>query len=163
MWITQDERRLLRGYYRLIGDIQAEEAFRVDGLGLILTFWGYRKEIPKYEDPPAPETPISEHEALKRAIRLVIQNRNRVKKANSLLVARNLIKFTPHDSDENVVIISLTLDGYDLGRKYSGWLERSGLWFKEYRNHWLWLLFAMIGGGVIGKLLELIWASLVKH
>src|SRR5438445_8340734 len=139
MWITQDERRLLRGYYDLLGDIQAEEAFRLDDLGLLLTLWGYRKQIPKYEDAPSPENPVAGHEALKRAIRSVIQNRNRIKKANSLLVARNLIKFTPHQSDDNVVIISLTLDGHELGRKYSGWFERSGLWFKEYRNHWLWL------------------------
>lgn len=163
MWITQDERRLLRGYYELLGDIGTEEAFRLDGLGLLLTFWGYRKQIPKYEDAPLQENPVADHEAMKCAIRLVIQNRNRVKKANSLLVTGNLIKLTRRDSDESVLIISLTLDGYDLGRKYAGWLENSGLWFNEYRNHWLWLFLAIVGGGVIAKLVELIGANLGKH
>src|SRR5262245_57747259 len=117
MWISQDERRLLRGYYKLLGDVEAKEAFRIDELAVLLSFWGYHKQIPSYKDAPAlPEKPVTGHEAMKCAIRSLIQNRSRVKKANGLLVARNLIKVTSHDHDQNVVVTSLTLDGYDLGR-----------------------------------------------
>jgi hypothetical protein len=162
MWISKEERRLLRGYYDLLGGIGVEEAFRIDDLGRLLTFWGHRKKVPKYEDAVPVTVPVAAYDTLKCAIRSTIQNRFRIKKANDFLVARNLIKITPHDSGDGVIIISLTLDGYDLGKKYSGWLAKSGLWFEEYRNHWLWLFFAIVGGGLVSKLVESIWVRLVK-
>jgi|SRR5581483_5897810 len=157
MWLSRDERRLLRGYYGLIGDLHADESFRIDDLATLLTFWGYRRKIPTYQDHALPENPVVGHEVMRNAIRTLIQKRNRVKKANGLLVARNLIKVTPHNGDDGVVNISLTLDGFDLGRKYANWFEWSGHWFEAYRNHWLWLIFATIGGSLLVKLWERIW------
>jgi hypothetical protein len=57
-----------------------------------------------------------------------------------------------------VVLITLTVEGYDLGRKYARFLTRSGEWFEEYRNHWLWLIVAFFGGAIGAKVLELIVA-----
>jgi hypothetical protein len=42
--------------------------------------------------------------------------------------------------------VGFTLDGYDLARKYANWFTRSGLWFSEFKRHWLWLLFAFLAG-----------------
>jgi len=48
--------------------------------------------------------------------------------------------------------ISLTITGYDLGRKYNSWWKRSGLWFAEYKDHWFWLILGFLGG-IIGALI----------
>ena len=48
--------------------------------------------------------------------------------------------------------ISPTLAGYDLGRKYNSWWSKSGLWFAEYKNHWIWLIVSYIAG-IISMLL----------
>lgn len=42
--------------------------------------------------------------------------------------------------------VCLTLEGTDLARKYSSWLTRTGLWFAEYKHHWLWLVIAYFAG-----------------
>jgi len=42
--------------------------------------------------------------------------------------------------------VKLTLQGWDIGRKYSNCLIRSGLWFEEYKHHWLWIIVAYIAG-----------------
>ncbi len=49
--------------------------------------------------------------------------------------------------------VALTLKGCDLGRKYdsSFWIW-SGLWFKEYKDHWIWLIVCFLGG-IVGALL----------
>ena len=63
-----------------------------------------------------------------------------------------LIKIQKHDSLSDVRGISLTIDGYDLGRKYSKWFTRTGLCFAEYRSHWIWLIVSFFVG-IIGTVL----------
>jgi hypothetical protein len=63
-----------------------------------------------------------------------------------------------HEHDPSVVLIGLTVTGYDLGRKYARFLTRSGLWFEEYRNHWLWLIAAFIGGAISTRFLDFVIA-----
>ena len=41
---------------------------------------------------------------------------------------------------------------------YARFLTRSGEWFEEYRNHWLWLIVAFFGGAIGTKLVEFIVA-----
>jgi len=50
------------------------------------------------------------------------------------------------------IYVGLTPAGYDLGRKYNSRFARSGLWFSEYKDHWVWLIVSFIGG-VLGSLL----------
>jgi hypothetical protein len=71
-----------------------------------------------------------------------------------------MIVLDHHESELQVDIITLTVDGYDLGRKYAKWFTRSGLWFEEYRNHWLWLIVAFFGGVAGARVLEVILARL---
>ena len=68
------------------------------------------------------------------------------------LKGREFIHFEYEEEDLSKFKISLTLKGYDLGRKYSSWWTRSGLWFAEYRHHWIWLIVSFLGG-IIGALL----------
>lgn len=81
--------------------------------------------------------------------------RNRVKIASKMLKQRDLLDFF-NDQNE-AVTVQLSLEGYDLGRKYSSWWTRSGLWFAEYKNHWIWLIVSFLGGIIGGLLIN--WMS----
>lgn len=161
-WLPKDERRLLAGYYVNMSDVGQEKAYDLDDLSPLLTFRGHRSRIPEYGDPEPTSAEPDDPESVKDAIHLSIQAQNRVKKANALLAARRLITYQPHVHAPNVVVIGLTLEGYDLGRRYSSILESSGLWFREYREHWMWLVIAFFGGAVSTKLIEFL-ASVLKR
>ena len=72
--------------------------------------------------------------------------------ANISLEKRNLIKIKKHESESDAAGISLTIEGYDVCRKYSSWWGYTGLWFKEYKDHWIMLILGVLGG-VLGSLL----------
>jgi len=61
--------------------------------------------------------------------------------------------------EEHVFKINLTLKGLDLGRKYDSFWIRSGLRFKEYKDHWIWLIVSFLGGIIGGLLIS--WLSKV--
>jgi len=63
---------------------------------------------------------------------------------NSILKDRGLVQIV----NDNMLcpIIKLTIEGYDLGRKYTEWFDRTGLWFSEYKDHWIWIIASFLGG-----------------
>jgi hypothetical protein len=69
---------------------------------------------------------------------------------NERLQERGLIELGRREIDK--IPVKLSLQGWDLGRKYHCLLVRSGLWFKEYKDHWVWLIVAFIGG-IFGALI----------
>ena len=71
--------------------------------------------------------------------------------ASAVLAERGLIKLSEHQHDSLAIGVSLTVRGYDLGRKYSNRLTASGLWFAEYKDHWGWIVVSFLGG-IIGAL-----------
>jgi hypothetical protein len=152
MWLSKDERRLLAGYYGTLGAVDETRAFREEALAGLLRG---KLRAAEYGDEPPDTEGNMEHDKLKAAIKQVISDRTRVAAANNLLVARNLIALARHESELGVVILGLTLDGYDLGRRYSSWLTCSHLWFREYKDHWMWLIIAFIGGAIGTKLIDL--------
>ncbi len=80
--------------------------------------------------------------------------RKRVKKASKRLKQRNLISFLNDQGD--ALTVQLSLEGYDLGRKYN---SRRGLfveWLKEY-----WLIVTL-SGGIIGFLIKLLSSYLQR-
>jgi len=77
---------------------------------------------------------------------------DRIKIANEALSQREFIILNPHQHDPAVVIIKLDVKGYDLGRKYKSKLISSGLWFNEYKYHWIWLIVGFLGG-ILGALI----------
>jgi hypothetical protein len=71
---------------------------------------------------------------------------------NTVLRERGLIESRGNtDYTSAPTQVSLTISGYDLGRKYNSWCTRSGLWFAEYKDHWFWLVLSFLGG-IIGAL-----------
>jgi hypothetical protein len=67
-----------------------------------------------------------------------------IESANSRLKVRGLIGF--RECGTGQYEITLNLSGWGLGRKYSSWWERNVLWFREYKDHWIWLIVGFIGG-----------------
>ena len=53
----------------------------------------------------------------------------------------------------DIIFLRLTLSGLDLASKYDNWFTRSGLWFAEYKHHWLWVILAFIAGSLFHWLL----------
>jgi hypothetical protein len=130
-WLPKDERKLLVYYFTKLKRPKDSEVFRnpVELMEVI----GYRQgSETKPED--APEL-------------------FRVEDANESLMERGLAVFpNPQNLMCMDTTVSLTLKGWDLGRKYACRLTRSGLWFEEYRNHWIWLIVAFLGG-IVGALI----------
>jgi hypothetical protein len=155
VWLPIDERRLLAAYFVSIGRLGADEAFQLDTLGRALSFtWRVTLMLPYGEEPARP---IDDQKALKEATVKYIRESKRVEAANRTLAARGLIALSPAQPVPSVVVLNLTLAGYDLGRRYASWWDWSGLLFREYKDHWLWLLAACAGGGVVAKFLALIF------
>lgn len=157
MWLPADERRILAAYYKILGEVGEEEAYRLGSLRHALH--NEPKKIRKYEeidDAEALPDNISEFQA---RIAKYTDERARVGLANKVLAARGLIQLTSHASELNVVIVALTLEGYDLGRRYSRWWDRSGLWFAAHQNHWIMFILSILGGVIGGMLLNLLSAS----
>jgi len=161
MWLPKDERRLLAGYYRLIGGFDVCKLFRSDDLNSLLRIRQQIGRIQCYGESGAPVPP--QHESadmqnmsdFKSQVRKLINIRSRIRAANGRLAARGLItigEFADNDGSESRVQVSLSLEGYDLGRQYSRWWDRSGLWFDFRRNHWIWAL-SSFAGGILGALL----------
>lgn len=159
MWLPKDERKLLSYYYRQINTVETDQRFEIRDLIKVLR---------KKEQSGPPRT--------KREI--ILGTYNTLENVNNLLSQRNLIAWenlnpdsisaayqydhpTSQELFENTEVnlrISLTIKGYDLGRKYSSWWTRSGLWFAEYKNHWIWLIISFLGGIIGGLLIN--WLSI---
>lgn len=106
--------------------------------------YGDRADMPNKED--------KNMEQAQEEIKWRIRVDKRLKISNAGLERRGFIELQNHQSESDVKAISLTINGYDLGRKYNSWWTRSGEWFAEYKNHWIWIVVSFLGG-VLGALL----------
>ena len=98
-----------------------------------------------------------------RAIGRYIAEDRQVRKATKQLALHGLVVEKMHsDREVSVLIVSLTVEGYDLGRRYSNWFDRTGLCFQEYRNHWLWLIFAFFGGAIINTVIQNVFGPVAQ-
>jgi hypothetical protein len=166
MWLTKDERRLIAGYYRNCaepglmsarrGGWFSPVAYELDEVSKLLRRGVVR--ISQYGssqlDNSAGHPGI---EKMKDASGSVVRGRARVVRANQLLAERGLVMVEDHTTQADVCLIRLTLAGFDLGRRYSNWWDRSGLRFQEYRNHWIWLIVSLFGGALAALLTQ--WAE----
>ena len=145
MWLPKDERNLLAGYFIQIG-ADEEKTYRYSKLFPLLDGSGTIGRIPEYgdlEDEPAGWT---ENEEPHKQVSDHLNRERRIEIANKHLAERGLIKKTQHESERSVVTVELTLKGYDLGRKYAHWFERSGLWWTAFRDHWILLTIVYLLG-----------------
>jgi hypothetical protein len=157
MWLPKDERQVLRGYYHMFSEIDVQEAYRRSDLCRLLNKRCDPTTIPEYgESSPGTASRTDDFDRLKQECRAMIEREARLQTANQFLSARRLITVQDHEHERDVVLIALTLDGYDLGRRYSRFMERSGLWFQEWRNHWIWLIVGFLGGILATLLMDVI-------
>jgi hypothetical protein len=154
MWLPKDERRLLAGYYSSIREIGTEKVYRLGDLASLLHFRAHKRAVAEYGDSVPSADQSDDLATMKREAVKYIDACNRIEKANSLLAARGLIKLTPHQHEIHVVVVGLSVQGYDLGRRYSNAFESSGMCFQEYRNHWIWLILAFCCGAVGAELIK---------
>ena len=135
MWLPKEERQLLRFYYDEVKKSNStptyEKWYSEEDL---LSVVGYREQ--------AEELDIA---GFKKSIKECTTAMANVSSANVALVERKLIELKAHQSQKRVGV-SLTIDGYDLGRKYSCWFISTGLLYAEYKHHWLFLIATYMAG-----------------
>ncbi len=153
MWLPEAERKLLTIYYLAVSEtlrkVESSPATRhTYDLGRLVRIFDakcfYKKAAQKLlSDSNEQETPVGNTKRFKK----FLANVAAIDAANAALQERKLIKFDKRaNSDYDV---TLTVEAYDLGRKYSSWLLCSGLWFEEYKKHWI-IAVACFFGGIIG-------------
>ncbi len=172
MWLPKYERQLLRIYYLNITDRQK----KIDSNPLE-EVWGsfsddfaeafeakdWKKAAKRFKAGLHKSVVTTRGESAEKAngesdlkvardrITRYLDIRARVDAANAALSERNLIKVRRHESEDNIGV-SFTMEGYDLGRKYSNLHTVIGLWIGEY--HWVWLILAGLIGVLISRVLS---------
>jgi hypothetical protein len=153
MWLPKDERRLLFYWYLAIGRMDQEESFELRELVHCLICKDIKELIERRQKKKSKPTNIVQ------AVDEYIDERNRVEVAITALQQRGLIILKEYSGELQIKSVCLTLQGFDLGKKYSSWWTRSGLWFAEYKNHWIWLIGSFVSG--IFATLFVLWLSKV--
>ena len=160
MWLPKDERKLLRGYSWRIREPEKDTWFRMSNWLRVFKSWRTKataKKVPLYVENEHKED--LDIRRWKKAIKNNVPFQKRFDIANAALEKRGLIRVQKHQHEPDVAGITLTMDGYDLGRKYSKWFIRSGQWFAEYRYHWIWIILAYGGGILTHWIVRCLWKS----
>ena len=144
MWVTKDERRLLAGYYHLLDGVSVKKTYHIDALSPLLGTYSPCAGIKEYGHEVACSEGPTDIEERKAQIRETVRAMKRIAHANNLLAKRGFITVQDHQWENNVIVVALTWDGYDLGRRYACWWERIDLWFKEYRDSWFMALVGFL-------------------
>ncbi len=157
MWLPKDERRLLAGYYRLGLTPNEERWYQECMLTPLLSIRPRLALIAEYGRTPE-EREAGFHPAhlgrAKKQIEVACSRIQRVEAANRILAARQLVGLRTHQHEYGVIGVTLKLEGYDLARKCAGILPRTGLWYEEYRKHWLVLLFVFLAGIMLAEMVH---------
>jgi hypothetical protein len=155
MWLPKDERLLLAGLYHNIGEADKQKWYHISDLARLLKKYAAQC-IPEIDEAGPVKSDLPDDAGFceqQHEIKTYIADSNRIRKATRQLALRNLIvEQTSNRID--VLGMSLTVAGCDLGLQYGKWLPRSGLWFREYKDHWLWLIVGFVGGGFVGGLIN---------
>ncbi len=155
MYLSRDERRLLAGYYTKLAGVSAKKVYHTAELVPLLKFYGHKRGIYEYGQQKPPDKPTA---SLVKSIKSLIKGMDRITAANKLLEDRGMIKVTLHASEQDVIVVRLTVQGYDLGKKYASLFKSSGLLYQEYCKHWLLLIFIFIASilviGIINFILN---------
>ena len=162
MWLPKGERTLLLAYFLEIGEPDKEGWYKEHNLVNALKVKSIKKSISVMRD--YSKNSLTEESAkqglqnkndislLENAIKDYINYLNRVYTANSRLAKRKLVTTKIHQVERDFVGISLTLEGWDLARKYTSWFGKTGEWWKENKGHWVWVLLGIIFSFITGWL-----------
>jgi hypothetical protein len=155
MWLPKDERRLLQGYYANIGQYDRDKCFHNSAWGPVINsiFIKYNANRVKTCGEDAQVAQVgTNNAALIKKMAQILKDEKVITETNKILEARGLIRLRGDQTTNSIIGIMLTLNGYDLGRKYNSWFTRTGLLFAEYKHHWFWLIVSFLGG-IIGTLI----------
>jgi hypothetical protein len=152
MWLPKNERRLLQGYYLKIDDVEKEKWFDTTNWIPAMKSVRVKHNAPNVKERFSSDGKDYNGKCNVKNNRQYLKDKHGLDIANKALEQRCLIKMHKHQSESNVAGIVLTINGYDLGRKYNSWPLRSGLWFAEYKDHWFLLILSFLGG-IIGALI----------
>jgi hypothetical protein len=150
MWLPKEERDLLAYYYKKIGKSNEWKAFYAEELTNAI---GYFKRIRRIV---CRVMCWLKDKGVVKSIKFNDGPVEKVQAANERLQERGFIELRVSDLAGDEIKYGheakLTLQGWDIGRKYNCFFTRSGLWFAEYKNHWLWFILCFLGG-IIGAVL----------
>lgn len=160
MWLPREERQLLMLYAVHDAVLDGNPMpFSVDELGEVATKRLSARQIAKYAEgirkkkrQSGPDPNGSPKSGCSRKYMGWLSAKGIIESANSRLQHRDFVRF--RECGTGQYEITLTLAGWDLGRKYNSWWDRTGLWFREYKDHWLWLIVGLLGGIVGGLVVQ---------
>jgi len=161
MWLPKDERRLLTIFCRAAGKYRKmarsptdQRMYDLGDLVKVFRAKDYKRASDKLGDiydidrqrPFGGDDEPSEKDTEKwmEKYKEFLDYMPIMKAAIDTLAERKLIESSRHRHDSRPIGIKLTIDGYDLGSKYSRFLTRTGEWWKEYKGHWLWIIIGYI-------------------
>ncbi|MBW7988524.1 MAG: hypothetical protein FVQ84_00650 [Planctomycetes bacterium] len=121
MWLPKDERKLLELYYKKIGEPEKEEF--IEENDLIKTIF--------------PEC-NTKHKESSNNYKIWLKGKSKVATANKVLSERKFIKYREAGSSFE---FSLSIEGYDLGRKYSSKSGKFWTWCNEYK---IWVILGLV-------------------
>ena len=137
MWLPKDEREALLTYYNYLQDTQEYKRFcSLSARVYIATRNLINRDLVHEIIEGGPE----HVESLTAFM------------AQEPIELQGFLASSENDVEYSDITLRLTLEGYDLASKYDHWFSRTGLWFAEYKDHWIWLLSGFIGG-IIGALI----------
>lgn len=176
MWLPEDERKLLTIYYLAISESlkkvdstpTAEKWYSTSDLVRVFEAENYKEVARGLKDDyhKAVETTYGKNsdasnsqwdkEKAAKDIKQLLVGIARIDAAKAALIERNLIKVRRHGSVKHLFGVSLTIQGYDLGRQYNNRLDTIGLWCAAKEHKWLWYLITLVIGFLGGLLLRLL-------
>ena len=150
MWLPKEERYLLMAYYTCMPELRVEgEDFSVDELKYFVVktsripFIGQRKFIKlaqKLRDKRNDYSQIEEgQQPVDNNYKLYQQARWEIGATNDILKERGFVEV--EDFQNGIYKVKLTLEGLDLGRKYSSKLHTFLLLCNEYK---VWIIIGLI-------------------
>ena len=136
MWLPRDERRLLWYYHDTRDQVGKERNYSIEDLVVVL----YCRNIKEESDHIKRKSQRKTLENLNENVQRYLDESNRVRSANEALQQRGLVALTPQ-KDSQLITLSLTAQGDDLGRNFSSRLGTFWVWCTEYK---FWVILSVI-------------------
>jgi len=169
MLLTKDESKLLRAYYLKITKekglekVTIEKWYQVSDLIEMLRSRNIKKAIRKLPDSTVSNAISSGQNEfdigiMRKEVPKYLRDEKRVNITNDTLEKQGLIsvRYGPPQGKGKISDwrgISLTIEGWNLGRQYNSWYYKTGgFWWAEYKGHWIWSIVAAIISFILGWL-----------
>ena len=136
IWLPKDEREMLAFYYR--------------DLEIIGNFKKYKNNSKRvlHANRNLEARHMIEFDEYKDLTHVIISGLSNIETDLA-----NFLTDTKVDTGRRGTVVKLTLNGWDLGRKYAHWILRSQRWFMQYGRHWILLglgwIISLIAMGLV--------------